>query len=453
MRLKFLSLGILFIGLWLAKPTQAQDSTAHPKTHSVLWNEVALQAIRNTRFAPPYTARALAIVNTSMFDAWAAYDRQAVGTQLANTLQLPQSENTLKNKNEAVSYAAYRTLVDLFPSQTSLFDNLMLNLGYNPGNTSTNVSTPNGIGNYVAQLLLTVRHHDGSNQLGNLSAAGVPYADYTGYAPVNTATILNDPGRWQPLLVPNGQGGMIEQTFLAPHWNRVTPFALKNSSQLRPNPPAAVDTVKYRQQANVIYQMSLNLTDQQKVIASYWADGPATETPPGHWNLFAQTISVRDGHTLDHDIKLFFALSNGLLDASIAAWDAKVTYDSVRPITAIRHLIDPAWNTYIPTPPFAEYVSGHSTFSATAAEILRRVAGSDKFGLFYADPSTGITLYWQTFTAAAHEAGMSRCYGGIHFQDGNWSGQRLGRLVGASAWFKAQTFIQGTARSNFTSEP
>jgi hypothetical protein len=179
------------------------------------------------------------------------------------------------------------------------------------------------------------------------------------------------------------------------------------------------------------------------VIASYWADGPATETPPGHWNLFAQTISVRDGHPLDEDIKLFFVLSNGLFDASIAAWDAKITYDYVRPITAIRYLIDPGWNSFIPTPPFAEYVSGHSTFSAAAAEILQRFAGSDAFGLSYTDPTTGITLYWKTFTEAAHEAGISRCYGGIHFLDGNWSGQQMGRLVGASAWFKAQMFIQG----------
>lgn len=91
-------------------------------------------------------------------------------------MQLHNSENTLKNKNEAISYAAYRTLVDLFPSQKSLFDALMFSLGYNPNNTSTDIMTPSGVGNFTAQVLLDFRHNDGSNQLGNLSASGIPYS-------------------------------------------------------------------------------------------------------------------------------------------------------------------------------------------------------------------------------------------------------------------------------------
>jgi hypothetical protein len=81
---------------------------------------------------------------------------------------------------------------------------------------------------------------------------------------------------------------------------------------------------------------SASLTDYQKVRVEYWSDGPASETPPGHWCLFAQAISRKDGHTLDQDAKLFFALSNAMLDASIAAWSAKRRWDYVRPITAVR---------------------------------------------------------------------------------------------------------------------
>src|SRR5215470_15932615 len=93
------------------------------------WDEAMLQAVRNTRFGPPMTARALAISHTCMYDAWADYDPIAVGAQLGATLRRPVSEQTLANKQKAISYAAYRAMVDLFPTQKMLFDNLMNSLG------------------------------------------------------------------------------------------------------------------------------------------------------------------------------------------------------------------------------------------------------------------------------------------------------------------------------------
>ncbi|GAB1539231.1 hypothetical protein NUACC21_18970 [Scytonema sp. NUACC21] len=111
--------------------------------------------------------RALAILHTAIFDAWSAYDPVAVGTQLGDTLQRPNSENTFDNKNQAISYAAYTSLVDLFPTEEAKFNQLMNSLGYNPSDTSTDTNTVTGIGNVVAETLLDFRHHDGSNQLGN----------------------------------------------------------------------------------------------------------------------------------------------------------------------------------------------------------------------------------------------------------------------------------------------
>jgi hypothetical protein len=115
------------------------------------------------------------------------------------------------------------------------------------------------------------------------------------------------------------------------------------------------------------------------------------------------------------------------------------------------------FRTYIPTPPFAEYVSGHSTFSAASAEILKSVAGSDAFGAFVtiaagaspiepgAVPAQPVTLSWPTFSAAADQAGISRRYGGIHFQSGDLDARALGRQVGALVWEKANTYFDGTA--------
>jgi hypothetical protein len=88
------------------------------------------------------------------------------------------------------------------------------------------------------------------------------------------------------------------------------------------------------------------LTDEHKVIAEYWADGPSTETPPGHWCLLAQWVSARDHHGLDQDVVLFFALGGALHDAAVAAWDAKRAFDSVRPVSAIRWLF--AGDRYAP---------------------------------------------------------------------------------------------------------
>src|SRR5438128_12625849 len=125
------------------------------------WDNAALQAIRVAKPGPPIVARALAIVHTVMYDAWAAYDDQAVGTRLGGSLRGPAVERTLVSKNEAVSFAAYRALVDLFPTQTPAFNDLMASLGYDPANGSTDVATPAGVGNVAAAAVIAVRHHDG----------------------------------------------------------------------------------------------------------------------------------------------------------------------------------------------------------------------------------------------------------------------------------------------------
>lgn len=297
------------------------------------WDDAALAAIRHVHPGPPQVARALAVIHTSIFDAWAAYDAVAVGTRLGGMLRRPATERTLQNKERVVSYAAYRALVDLFPSQAPTFDALMANLGYAPNDTSTDVTTATGIGNVAAVAVIAFRHHDGSNQLG-VHPGG--YSDYTGYAPVNTPDQINDPNRWQPLRVSDGQGGTVIQTFVAPFWGRVIPFALTSSAQFRP--PVLRNQFRfggYQKQLEEILKYSSQLTDEQKVIAEYWADGPGSELPPGHWCLFAAYVSRRDGHDIDADARMFFALTNALLDAGISVWEAKRFFDSVRPITAV----------------------------------------------------------------------------------------------------------------------
>lgn len=473
-----LHFGVAVLGIFLSWPAKAANLTTDATNDVILWNNAALQAIRDTKPGPTLVARDLAILQTGVFDAWSAYDSTAIGTQLGDQLRRPEEERTLANKDEAISYAAYRTLTDLFPTQKTQFDNLITSLGYNPTNSSTDITTAIGIGNVAAQALLDFRHHDGSNQLGDLHPGA--YSDYTGYQSVNTPDTINNPDRWQPLRISDGKGGFVEQKFLTPQWGKVTPFALTSGSQFRPPAPKTLesDPDGFKQQAEQVLDYSANLTDRQKVIAEYWADGPSSELPPGHWNLFGQFVSLRDNHSLDDDVKMFFALDNALLDTSIATWDTKVAYDSVRPLTAIHYLFNGQkvlawggpnqgtqlingedWQPYqqdtVVTPAFAEYTSGHSAFSAAGAEILKLFSGSDAFGDSYTQkagtsriengPATDITLSWNTFSDAADEAGISRRYGGIHFEDGDLEGRILGRKVADQAWAKAQSYISPTS--------
>ncbi len=291
---------------------------------------------------------------------------------------------------------------------------------------------------------------------------------------LNSPTQLADPGRWQPLITPAG----TPQVFLAPHWRHVTPFALTAADQFRPDPPPEYPSTHYLQQAEAVRRFSAALDDRKKVVAEYWADGPATETPPGHWSLLAQFVSRRDHHDLDADVKMFFALGNALLDASIAVWDCKVAFDYVRPVSAIRflnagQLID-AWGgpgrgtqrirgeefqSYLATPPFAEYTSGHSAFSAAAATVLRLVSGSPSFGATYTfkagtstiepglTPARDIVLSWPTFDRAADEAGLSRRYGGIHFRQADLESSELGRRIGVLVWERVQSLLNDARTS------
>ncbi|MEM1159633.1 MAG: DUF6851 domain-containing protein [Pseudomonadota bacterium] len=250
------------------------------------------------------------------------------------------------------------------------------------------------------------------------------------------------------------------------------------------------------EQAEVVIDYSANLSDRDKIIAEFWEDGGGTSFPPGAWMSFAQFVSARDGNSVDQDAKLFFTMGNAVMDAGIATWEAKVFYDYTRPVRAIRELgelgligvdgvdeltgeegfVIEAWGgntlgtrtilaenfvtfqdlTANVSPPFAEYTSGHSAFSAAGAEVLKQFTGSDDFGgsvtfapgtILFEDgvPADETTLAWETFTDAAAEAGLSRLYGGIHFEDGDFNGRDLGREVGMSAYETAQAFVDGTA--------
>lgn len=431
------------------------------------WNALILDAIKATSTPPPRAARALAMVHTAMYDAWTAYRPCEISTTTASLLKRPLSKNDKKDARKAYSYAAYRVLMSLFwcdlpAEQKELFTDCFYELGYDPDDHSLDSATPQGIGNLSAKLIIEAHAGDAANVHGTLATG--QFADFTGYKSVNTLDELSNKYHWQPLKSKNG--GV--QSFMLPHWGLVRPFALTYAEQFRPTPPI-LEAKGYEKQAKQVQQMAECLTEKQKIIAEYWADSAGSFTPAGHCCQIAHFISDRDNHDSNKDICFYFALANALFDASIAVWEAKRHYDYVRPISAIRSVFKGKdiktwdnqtikgedWQSYIPTPPFAEHVSGHSTFSAAAAHIFEAFTGSDQLGMSVEIeacsskispnlPTKDTTLCWDTFKEAADEAGMSRRYGGLHFENGDVQGRLLGEKIGACVWAKATHYFNGS---------
>jgi hypothetical protein len=444
------------------------------------WDRILLEVLQDTKAAPTIAARALAVLHTCIYDAWAAYDPVAVGTRLGPALRRPPEERTLDAKREVISRAGRLTAIDLYPQRAARFDAALAEEGYDVSPPPTEGS-PAFVAERACRAVLDYRHRDRSNQLGDEpgSTAG-PYSDWTGYRPVNDPETVRDPDRWQPLRTADGRGGTTVQQFTTPHWGEVLPFAPGDGDLVPfdPGPPRAGTPIR-QAEIDEMVEMSAELTDEQKVIAEYWVDGPGTESPPGHWMIFGQLCSRRDAHGLDFDVKLFFVLANALHDAGVATWARKRHFDSIRPASLVpltyagrkirswggpyrgtQTIEGSEWRAYLPTPPFGEYPSGHSSFSAAGAEALRLFTGRDDFGATVvvpagsssiepgAVPAKDVVLHWNTFTDAANEAALSRRLGGIHFLSADVDSRLVGREVAARVMAKAQEYFAGTASSS-----
>lgn len=443
----------------------------------VRWDRILLDVLRDSKAAPTIAARAVAVLHTCIYDAWAAYDPVAEGTRLGGTLRRPPDERTSEAKREVVSRAARLAAIDLFPQRAAQFDAALAAEGYDVAPPLAEGS-PTAVAELACRAVLDYRHHDRSNQLGDEpGSSGRPYSDWTGYKPVNDADHVRDPDRWQPRRTPDGRGGTAVQQFTTPHWGQVLPFAPGDADLLRADPgPPRAGTPARQAEIDEMVRMSAELTDEQKVIAEYWVDGPGMEAPPGHWMIFGQLCSRRDAHGLDSDVKLFFVLANAMLDAGIATWARKRLFDSIRPASLVPYTyagrkirswggphrgtqtIDGSeWRPYLPTPPFAEYPSGHSAFSAAGAEALRLFTGRDDFGATVVvpagssliepgtTPAHDVVLHWATFTDAANQAGLSRRLGGIHFLSGDLNSRLIGRQVANRVMARAQAYFAGVA--------
>jgi membrane-associated phospholipid phosphatase len=367
------------------------------------WNNAALDAIREAHTPPPIASRGLGIVHVSIYDA-------VNGIARTHEPYLVQSAVPASASREAAaSAAAHLALVNLFPSIASRFDAL---------HATILATIPDGPqkaagvawGEFVANQILAARANDGVNLI-------VPPPGGDG------------PGVWvptPPAFLP----------YLLPQWGFVVPFAMSSSSQFRPPGPPSLDSQQYASDYEEVKELGAAVgstrTAEQTEIALFWADGAGTETPPGHWNSIAQTIADARGNTLEENARLFALLNIAMADAAICAWDAKYTFHFWRPVTAINYS-EPElnWMSFIVTPPFPDYVSGHSTFSGAAATVLALFYGTDDLPFTTgSDFLPGVYRSFPTCLAAAEEAAMSRIYGGIHFRSASEDGLQAGISIG-----------------------
>ena len=382
------------------------------------WDEAILSGIRIDKPNPPVHARNLFHLSVAMYDAWAAYDTQAVGYLFH---EKHTAADVAGARQEAISYAAYRLLRERYAYSISAsntlpaLDGLMVSLGFDTNNVSTNTTLPAGVGNSVYAAVSAYFLNDGAFQTNGYKDKP---AALGGYAPVNPPLVTGLPGdtnllylnHWQPLAITNAadQHGFpdgVVQTFLGSQWLGVRPFALqrtdatqpwidpgpqphfpgagsdrftndvvdvlRRSGQLTPDDGVVVDISPGSWGNNTLgandgsgrplnpatgQPYAPNLVprgDFGRVLAEFWADGPNSETPPGHWNVIANQVA--DALTqlnlgkriagvgpavddLEWDVKVYFVINAAVHDAACAAWSLKRFYDGGRPIEYIRFM-------------------------------------------------------------------------------------------------------------------
>jgi hypothetical protein len=233
---------------------------------------------------------------------------------------------------------------------------------------------------------------------------------------------------------PPGSGGLgawqptppLFADYLLPQWGFVMPFAIPTGAHFRPLGPPPLESARYAEEYDEMRALGAAVgstrTPEQDLIAQFWADGAGTETPPGHWNSIAQRVAAARGNTLIENARLFALLNIAMADAAIAAWDAKYHFHSWRPVTAIRNgdldgnpatVGDPSWRSSIATPPFPDYVSGHSTFSGAASRVLARFYGTDDVAFTTgSDFLPGVTRSFSSFSAAQRKRPRAACMAG-----------------------------------------
>jgi hypothetical protein len=421
--------------------------------------------------------RQTTLIQNAWFDAVAPYHPTAVGI-CSRLGRRPASERvTNRHRNIAILHASHRVLMDMLPAQASYWRALMTSVGLDPDDTQENRTTPVGIANLAAKAVLDARRRDGMNQLGDEGGRKyhpLPYADYLGYEPVNTAYELRNPSRWQPRIKSPRVGIYTVQQFVTPQLGVTRPYSYHSPRRFHVPPPVDSDhrnSRAYRRQVDEVLEISASLTDEMKMKSELYDN---KFLGLGASVGFAATNAGLD---LDGWIESHIVSAVAEWDAAIAIWYYKRRYDAVRPFSAIHHVygdqpvtawggpgmgtVDdiPAsqWRAYLDLADHPEYPSASAGICAAHAQALRRYFGSDELNFPIpapkgssnrepgVTPSTDLVLHADSWSEFSETCGLSRVWGGAHFMPSVTASWDMGREIGDLAYEYVRDHITGVA--------
>ncbi|NWG72683.1 MAG: vanadium-dependent haloperoxidase, partial [Parvularculaceae bacterium] len=375
------------------------------------WSAIMMSAIRADNTGPTLSTRNLAILNVATYDAVNSITR----THQPYRFQIPTEPDT--SMEAAVIAAGREVMLALYPPFRARTEELYLEqLAMLPATPGTTKGL--ALGREMAVRVLALRRADGSS-------TSVPYIP------------SSLPGQWQ-------RTPPFSRPPLTPQWRYVDPFCIPDLTPFLPKPPPPLDSEEYARDFEQVRALggknSPLRTAEQSLIAVYWSDFSYTAMPPGHWHEIAANICQSHGLSIPDSARLLALLGLAQADAAILCWEAKYRCNLWRPVTAIRRAdedgnpltqADPDWDHYLDAPPFPAYTSGHSTFSQTSAQVLKHFFGTDALTFTtQSDSVPGVFRVFHSLQACADEVGMSRIYGGIHFQFDNTEGKRTGGMIG-----------------------
>ena len=447
---------------------------------------------------PSLLFRYVTLLLNGAFDAVAPYHETAVGVH-SRMAHLPASESETNEKpNTAVMHALYQIMLEFAPHRTDDWRYMMTIHGFDPDDRNgldldcgveQDVSSPPAIGNFAAKCVLDAHRNDGYNQFG-AGTDGVPFGDTTGYVPVNTAGALNDPSRWQPLLVPDRQGGTAPQMFATPQYANIEPYSDFDPRSLRVPPPADSNhenAVAYRTQVDEVIETTHDITDEQKMLVEFFDNKL-------RGSLLRPILS--NYHDTVDFVQWDFLVNMANYDAGIVVWQEKARYDAIRPASAIPYVYgdgmikargppggDPVlipageWTTYVNTANHPEYPSATAAFCAVDAVVWRLFSGTDEIGKYVdADgnlvggyegvrpagssfwergqtPVEDVHLGFDTWTEYAEECAASRVWAGVHFWPSVQVVDEIGETVGTAAFKYWESLMLGEAPLRGAFEP
>jgi hypothetical protein len=379
------------------------------------WNDVLLDVIKQVGGAPGPISRGGAMMHGAIYDA---VNSIAPSTHHPYLVSVPSAPGA--SIDAAVAHAAHDTLVVVFPSKAA-FIKAQRDAALSAIPQPADIAGGRAVGKAAAQAMINARVGDGAD-------------DMSPYKPGN------EPGDWRP----TGSGPPV-----TPYWSDVKPFGIPAGNAFRPPRPGGypskttmLQSSEYAGQFREVKRLgrfdSTSRTPEQTEIAHFWAnDVDNTYKPPGQLFSITKVVSEIKHLGVAENARLFALVAVAMADAAIVAWDAKyeTSLDLWRPESAIQLAdtdgnpatkADPAWLPLSSdaagvhfSPPFPAYVSGHATFGAAHATIMRRFFGTDNviFTATTQDPhAPGVTRTFSSFTKAALENGRSRVYLGVHFQ-------------------------------------